>query len=58
MKLQKKVMCMINLSKYNAHTDPILSIKFLKVSDILQIQILNFYYKLIHNKLPGYLQVT
>ena len=38
-KLQRKAIHMIRLSKYNAHTEPIFrSLKFLKESDILPIQ--------------------
>ena len=56
-KLQKKAIRLINLRKYNTHTEPILkSLKLLKVSDILHILELTFYYKCMHNKLPEYLE--
>ncbi len=55
-KLQKKISRILSLSKYNAHTEPIFKrLKLLKVSDILIMQELNFYYKFIHEKLPSYL---
>lgn len=47
----------ISLSKYNAHTEPIFKdLNLLKVTDILKLQELKFYYKFINNKLPSYLQ--
>ncbi len=56
-KLQKKAIRTINLSKYNAHTEPLFkSHKILKIEDILKLQELKFYYKIKHNKLPSYLQ--
>ncbi len=54
--LQKKSVRTISLSKYNAHTEPILKhLKLLKVSDILTLQTLKFYYKYRHGQLPLYL---
>ncbi len=45
-KLQKKVVRILSLSKYNAHTEPIFKkIKLLKIRDILKLQELKFYYK-------------
>ncbi len=56
-KLQKKVVRILSLSKYNAHTEPIFKkIKLLKIRDILKLQELKFYYKYKKNKLPYYLQ--
>ena len=56
-KLQKRTIRVLNVSKYNAHTDPLFKqIKLLNVKDILKVQGLQFYYKLIHHKLPAYLQ--
>ena len=56
-RLQKKVIRIISLSKYNAHTEPLFkNLKLLKVSDILKLQELKFYYKYKNNKLPHYLQ--
>ena len=55
-KLQKKAVRIISLSKYNAHTEPIFkSLKLLKVTDILRSQELKFYYKFKNGLLPRYL---
>ena len=54
--LQKKAVRIISLSKYNAHTEPILKqLKMLKVSDILKLQTLKLFYKYKHGQLPIYL---
>ena len=56
-KLQKKIVRILNLSKYNAHSEPIFkALNLLKVADILKLQELKFYYKFKNNKLPHYLQ--
>ena len=56
-KLQKKAVRIISLSKYNAHTEPVFKqLKLLKVTDILKLQELKFYYKFKNNKLPIYFQ--
>ncbi len=56
-KLQKKVLRILSLSKYNAHTEPIFrELKLLKLQDIIKLQELKFYYKYKNNKLPYYLQ--
>ncbi len=50
-KLQKKVIWILNLSKYNAHTEPIFKeLKLLKVKDILKLQELKFYFKYKNRK--------
>ena len=55
-KIQKKLVHIISLCKYNAHTEPIFKrLSLLKVSDILKLQILKFYYKHKNQKLPHYL---
>ena len=55
-KLQKKAVRIVNLSKYNAHTEPIMKkLKLLKVVDILKVQELKFYYKYENKMLPSYL---
>ncbi len=55
-KLQKKVIHVICISNYNAHTEPLFqSLNLLKVSDILQLQLLKFYYQYINRMLPYYL---
>ncbi len=52
-KLQKKVIRIRSLAKYNTHTEPIFKEpKLLKVEDILKLQELKFYYKFKNNKLP------
>ena len=49
--IQKKVVRMRSLSKYNAHTDPLYkSLEILKLEDLLKIQELKLYYKYMHNK--------
>jgi len=56
-KQQKKVIRILSLSRYNAHTEPLFKIlKLLKVKNILKLQELKFYYKYKNNKLPHYLQ--
>ena len=56
-KLQKKVIRMLSLSKYNAHIEPLFkNLKLLKINDILKLQELKFYNKYKNNKLPYYLQ--
>lgn len=55
-KLQKKAVRIITLSKYNAHSEPILKkLKLLKLRDILDLQTLKFYFKFKHDLLPVYL---
>ncbi len=45
-KLQKKIIRITSLSKYNAHTEPIFrSLKLLKLTDILKLQELKFYWR-------------
>ncbi len=56
-KLQKRIVRILSLSKYNSHTDPIFkTLKLLKVYDIIKLQELKFYYKYENNLLPHYLQ--
>ncbi len=56
-KLQKRVIRIIYLSKYNAHIEPIFKeLKLLKLNDTLKLQELKFYYKFKNIKLPHYLQ--
>ena len=56
-KIQKRAIRLINLSKYNAHTEPIFKqFKLLKVNHILQMQEFKFYHKFKNNTLPAYLQ--
>ena len=56
-KLQKKAFRIVSLSKYNAHTEPILkTLNLLKFEDIYNLQLLKFYYKYCKDKLPTYFQ--
>ena len=55
-KLQKKILRVISLNKYNAHTDPIFkNLNILKLNDIFVLNQLKFYHKLVNNKVPEYL---
>ncbi len=49
-KLQKRIVRVLSLSKYNAHREQIF--KTLNVNDILKLQELKFYYKYENNLLP------
>ena len=54
-KLQKRAVRIISCSKLNAHSEPLLKkLNLLKVEDILKLQQLKFYHKLINKQLPGY----
>ena len=54
-KLQKRAVRIISCSKFNAHSEPLLKqLNLLKVEDILKLQQLKFYHKLINKQLPGY----
>ncbi len=56
-KLKKCIVRILNISKYNAHTEPIFkTLRLLKVNDILKLQELKFHYKHENNLLPYYLQ--
>ncbi len=56
-KIQKRVIRIINNSKYNAHTEPLFKkLKLLKIEDILKLNEIKFYYKLTNGKLPVYFQ--
>ena len=56
-KLQKKALRAISISKYNAHTDPLFKkYRILKLHHLLQLQELKCYHKYINKKLPVYLQ--
>ncbi len=54
-KLQKRAVRIISCSKFNAHSEPSLKkLNLLKLEDILKVQPLQFYHKLINKQLPGY----
>ena len=56
-KLQKKVIRIITLSKYNSHSEPhFKSLKLLKIKDILKLQQLKFIYKLLNKSIPKYFE--
>ena len=55
-KIKKKALIVVNLSKYNAHCDPLFKkFKILKLPDLLKLQELNTYFKFVHSELPTYL---
>ena len=54
-KLQKRLIRMITRSKYNAHTEPLLKqLELLKLSDLLELSALKFYFKYLHGSLPRF----
>ena len=54
-KLQKKILRIISSSNYNAHTEPLFkNLKLLKLTDLMKINTLKFYYKLKNQKIPVY----
>ncbi len=54
-KIQKRVIRILNLSKYNDHTEPIFkNLKLLKIEDIFKLNEIKFYYKLENGKLLAY----
>ena len=56
-KLQKKALRIISISKYNAHTDPLFKkYRILKLPHLLKLQELKCYHKYINKKLPAFLQ--
>ena len=56
-KLQKKAIRIICLTKHNAHTELLFKkLKILNVTDMLKLHELKLYYKYVHTTLPVYLQ--
>ena len=54
-KLQKRLIHIISQSKYNAHTEPLLKqLELLKLSDLLELSALKFYFKYLHGLLPRF----
>ena len=54
-KMQKKFLRIITCSSYNAHTEPLFKcLKLLKLEDLFVLNVLKFYYKYEHGKLPFY----
>ena len=54
-KLQKRAVRVISKSKFNAHTDPFSkTYRFIKKEDLHKLNVLTFYYKLIHKNISQY----
>ena len=54
-KLQKQAVRVISKSKFNAHTDPLFqNLQIFKIEDLHKLNVLKFYYKLIHKNIPQY----
>ena len=54
-KLQKKAIRIMNLKKYNSHTEPLFKkLHMLKVEDIFKLNQLKFFYKFFNKDLPDY----
>ena len=54
-KLQKRAVRVISKSKFIAHTDPrFKNLQILKIGDLHKLNVLKFYYKLIHKNIPQY----
>ena len=54
-KIQKRIIRIITVSKYNAHTEPLFkALDLLKLKDMLNLSSLKFYYRYLHNNLPAY----
>ena len=57
-KLQKRAVRNITLSKYNSHSKPIFKkLYVLNIEDMYKRKALNFYYKLVNNTLPSYFNI-
>ena len=55
--LQKKAIRVITNSKYNSHTEPLMkTLNILKFEDLFKLNMLKWYYRYCHNKLPSYFQ--
>lgn len=55
LKLQKRAVRIVMLSKYNAHTDPLLkALKILKTTDLYVVQLYKLFYKIQNGKVPLY----
>ena len=54
-KFQKRAVRIITLSKFNAHSEPLLKkLTFLKVTDLYKISSLKLYYKICKHRVPSY----
>ena len=57
LKLQKKAVRIIGVSKYNAHTEPLFKkFRLLRVHDTFNLFQLKFYYRYLRDQLPFYFQ--
>ena len=54
-KIQKHIIRIITVSKYNAHTEPLFkALDLLKLKYMLNLSSLKFYYRYLHDNLPAY----
>ena len=54
-KIQKRAIRVITCSKYNAHTEPLLkALEILRVSDVLHLNAMQFYYQYARKQLPPF----
>ena len=54
-KIQKRIIRIITVSKYNTHTEPLFkALDLLKLKDMLNLSTLKFYYRYLHDNLPAY----
>ena len=54
-KIQKRIIRIITVSKYNAHTEPLFkAFDLLKLKDMLNLSSLKFYYRYLHDNSPAY----
>ena len=55
LKLQKRALRIMTISKYNAHSDPLFKeLEMMKVSDIFDVQCMKFWCKSVNKSLPEY----
>ena len=54
-KIQQRIIRIITVSKYNAHTEPLFkALDLRKLKDMLNLSTLKFYYRYLHDNLPVY----
>ena len=54
-KIQKRMIRIITVSKYNALTEPLFkALDLLKIQDMLDLSTLKFYFRYVHDNLPAY----
>ena len=55
-KIQKKAMRILTLSKYNSHTEPLFKKSYIfKIDELLKLNEFKLYFKYMHQDLPSYL---